>query len=164
MLPAQLTLASLTVIIAGGRVPNQSALRSDLDSRIPYFAKTPDADAHDREKFDYPKTLPPSTPCSAKIFVVSHARIHAFRDKLRRSLGDNTKLTICNVLSALIWIHITRARGARLLKTEDGLSSAGIAVDSRRRLEPPLTEEYMGCMAIFAKATLPISNFVAEER
>jgi hypothetical protein len=149
--------------VAGARVPNQSALRSHLDARIP-LSDSPAADAFILDRFEYTKTLSQSSPCSAKLFVFSAARIRAYRDKLKECLKDDIKLTICNVLAALLWIHVTRARGKRLLENGCSESSAGIAVDMRRRLAPPLNEDYMGCMALFAKATLPLSTFLSEER
>jgi hypothetical protein len=138
-------------------------LRSHLDARIPPLI-SPAADAWIIDRFEYTKTLGQDTPCSAKLFVISAAKIRAFRDKLRTYLKDDTKLTICNVLAALLWIHVCRARGKRLLEKECSESSAGIAVDMRKRLAPPLTEDYMGCMALFAKATVPLSKFLSEER
>lgn len=144
-------------------MPDQSALRSHLDARIPPLV-SPAADAWVVERFEYTKTLGENTPCSAKLFVISAAKIRSFRDKLRTYLKDGSNLTICNVLAALLWIHVTRARGKRLLEKECHESSAGIAVDMRKRLAPPLTEDYMGSMALFAKATVPLSKFLSEDR
>jgi hypothetical protein len=71
---------------------------------------------------------------------------------------------MCNVLAALVWTHVTRARGKRLL--EHGLTetNVGIATDLRKRQRPPITADYMGNLAIFSKATLNISDLLVEER
>jgi hypothetical protein len=121
------------------------------------------ADAYVLDRFEYSKTLNQTSPCCTKLFVISASRIRAFREKLKKSLKDDTKLTICNVLAALLWVHVTRARGKRLVEKGCSESSLGVAVDMRKRLTPPLSEDYMGAMALFAKATLPISNFLCEE-
>ncbi|KAF2185590.1 hypothetical protein K469DRAFT_726702 [Zopfia rhizophila CBS 207.26] len=113
-------------------------------------------------KFDYAKTLAPDTKCSGKLFIIRAARIRDFRDSLTGSVKTNTKLTVFNVLAALVWIHVTRARAPHLKGYEE--TNAGIAVDVRRKLKPALDKEYMGNMAIYTKATLPIEDFVAEER
>ncbi|KAF2278060.1 uncharacterized protein EI97DRAFT_282490 [Westerdykella ornata] len=143
-------------------IRDQSRLRMELDDRIPVLGN-PTADAYVREKFLYKHTLPPGTACSAKLFVVPAARIRAFRDKLKECIPNGLQLTICNVLTALVWIHVTRARAKRVLDAGYSKSSLGIAVDSRRRMKPPVTEDHMGPMALFAKATLPIVDFLSEE-
>jgi hypothetical protein len=147
---------------ADEKVPDQSTLRSQLDARIPLL-ESPTADAYIRNQFEYGKTLGPKEACSAKLFVISAERIHAFRDKLLVDVCPSTKLTICNVLAALVWIHVTRARGARLLKEKCGSTSLGISIDGRRRLDPPLSDDYMGDMSLFAKTTSLIEDFLSEE-
>lgn len=144
-------------------LPDQSNLRMKLDQSIPRV-DSPTADAFTMEKFTYEHTLPDNTPCSVRLFLIPAAKIRAYREKLKEGLNPDIKLTICNVLAALIWIHITRARAARLLAAGCVETSNGIAVDTRRRLDPPMHEEYMGALALFTKATLPISHFLAEDR
>lgn len=134
-----------------------------LDQRIPKH-DSPTAEAYTKEKFTYEHTLPNDTPCSVKLFLIPAAKIRAYRESLKERLDPDTKLTICNVLAALIWVHVTRARAARLLAAGCVETSNGIAVDTRRRLDPPMHEEYMGPMALYTKATLPISHFLSEDR
>lgn len=71
---------------------------------------------------------------------------------------------MCNVLAALVWTHVTRARGERLLKKNCKETNIGIATDLRRRQQPPETAQYMGNMALFSKGTLKIEDLLAEER
>lgn len=117
-------------------------------------------------KFEYQRTLPPGseTPRSQKLFVISAERIRSFRNELEDQSG--LQISICNAITALLWIHVTRARAPRLqlpeFKYEE--SSIGISVNTRKRMTPQMSEEYTGNMALFAKATRPIAKLIAEER
>lgn len=145
-----------------GDIPNQSHLRSQVDSSIPVFEKVPVSDCYGMP--DYKKTLPDGVPCTSRLFIISATRIRAVRDDLKKYVNTVTPLTRCNVLSALIWVHVTRARQARLTKFGYVDTSVGIAVDLRKRLSPPLEPTYMGNMALMAKATESISKFSLEDR
>ncbi|KAH7125089.1 transferase family-domain-containing protein [Dendryphion nanum] len=145
-----------------GNIPNQSELRLQMDRSIPVFEKPPVSDCYGMP--DYQKTLPDGVSCASRIFVISADRIRAVRDELKHSVKTVTPLTRCNVLSALIWIHVTRARRARLTKYGYDDTSLGIAVDLRKRLSPPLSPSYMGNMALMAKATETIAKYGQEDR
>jgi hypothetical protein len=70
---------------------------------------------------------------------------------------------MCNVLAALVWTHVTRARAARLVRSGLTETNVGIATDLRRR-QRPVTADYMGNMALFSKGTLDIADLTAEDR
>ncbi|KAF2742570.1 trichothecene 3-O-acetyltransferas-like protein [Sporormia fimetaria CBS 119925] len=141
-------------------VPNQSDLRGMLNARIPDI-ENPVADLFVREPFEYSKTLDDDTPCSAKIFIICYDRIRALRDQLRNTLAPGAHLSICNVIGALVWISVCRARAARLERGGHTTTRLGVAVDCRKNLDPPLDENFMGAMAIFAKAELPLSSLIS---
>ncbi|KAF2790257.1 trichothecene 3-O-acetyltransferas-like protein [Melanomma pulvis-pyrius CBS 109.77] len=148
-------------------LPDQSKLRSQLDARIPMHAKGLDKiESYVNGKFEYQKTLPPGpeTPRSQKLFVISAKRIRSFRSELQDQSG--LQISICNVITALLWIHVTRARAPRLQLPEFNYedSSIGISVNTRKRMTPQISDEYTGNMALFAKATRPIAKLIAEER
>lgn len=151
------------VVTPDQEVPNQSLLRTQLDARIANVNSSPFAGNYTREPFTYKKTLDEeqtSVPCSAKLFVFSAANLRAFRDQLKQSLSQDTELTICNVLTALIWIHVTRAREERMERCGHKETTVAIAVNARSKLNPPFNEDYMGILAMFfAKATVPINEF-----
>lgn len=71
---------------------------------------------------------------------------------------------MCNVLAALVWTHITRARGHRLLGHGLRETSLGIATDLRKRQNPRVPADYMGNMALFSKGTFDVSDMLAEDR
>ncbi|KAF2471714.1 trichothecene 3-O-acetyltransferas-like protein [Lindgomyces ingoldianus] len=114
-------------------------------------------------KWEYDQTLPENTKCTGRLFVVPAARIRAYRDSLRSKVNTPTPLTVFNVLASLVWIHVTRARAPHWMD-KTSLTTAGIAVDLRRRLSPKMAAEFMGNMALFTNAMMPKSQFVAEVR
>jgi hypothetical protein len=144
----------------------QSVLREKLEARIPSPSrsiKDPVADCYCDGIYPYERTLPSDTTCAQRLFVVPAARIREYRDQLRRYFADDDPPTMCNVLAALVWTHVTRARGERLLSKGLKQTNIGIATDLRRRQQPPETSEYMGNMALFSKGTLNISDLLAEK-
>ncbi|KAF2258346.1 hypothetical protein CC78DRAFT_572585 [Lojkania enalia] len=111
--------------------------------------------------FQYAKTLPEGTPCAGKIFVISAARVQAFRNSLKeQSVETKRPISIFTILSALVWIHVTRARHPHLKEYED--THIAIAVNLRKRLTAKLSREYMGNLALGTKATMLIADLVSE--
>jgi hypothetical protein len=154
-------------VASNQKIPNQSLLREQLDARIKHFKSLPFADIYIREPFTYKKTLDGEhapVPCSAKLFVFSAANIRAFRDKLQQPLPETKQLTICNVLTALVWIHVTRAREERMVRCGHKETTLAIAVNARSKISPPFNDDYMGILAMFfAKATVPIEEFANQK-
>ncbi|KAF1849789.1 trichothecene 3-O-acetyltransferas-like protein [Cucurbitaria berberidis CBS 394.84] len=143
----------------------QSSLRLAIDeqgSSDPH--KRSAADCYCDGTYSYPKTLPKDTSCTQRLFVISAARIREYRDQLRPYFPKNTPPTQCNVLAALVWTHVTRARAARLTNSGYTETNIGIATDLRRRQHPPVPATYMGNMALFSKGTLDIADLTAEDR
>jgi hypothetical protein len=142
---------------------DQSALRTLLDAHIPQTEVPPTADTYRDGVFTYSKTLPQDSECTPKLFVFSAQRIRDFRDGLVGSgVKTDTRMTICNALAALVWIHVTRARQRHLHPHTK--TNLGIAVDLRKRMEPEYDQSYTGNMSIFAKVTRPIADFTKEDR
>lgn len=160
------TLTSLTLSAPVSVADQQSSMREKLEARIPSSSQAiekPLADCYCDGIYDYPRTLPADTTCTQRMFVIPAAPIRAFREELRQRFPAEDPPTMCNVLAALVWTHVTRARGARLLKNSLKETNIGIATDLRRRQQPPETADYMGNMAIFSKGTLNIADLLAED-
>jgi hypothetical protein len=132
--------------------------------------------------YTYDKTLVDNTPCTMQYLVIPASRVRSFRDSLKHQFPKDSPPSICNVLAALLWIHVTRARALRIgsckcHETSMGedtrselpdcahqITSIGIATDLRKRREPQLSADFMGNLALFSKGTLSISEMTAEDR
>ncbi|KAF3036916.1 hypothetical protein E8E12_004258 [Didymella heteroderae] len=142
----------------------QSSLRVKLDERVSYKRmQKPTADCYCEGTYKYKKTLPDDTECTQRLFVLPAARIREYRESLRPHFPADSPPTLCNVLAALVWTHVTRARGARLLQHGLAQTNCGIATDLRRRWQPPVGADYTGNCALFSKCTAEISDLTAEE-
>ena len=142
----------------------QSSLRVKLDERVSYKGmQKPAADCYCEGSYKYKKTLPDDTECTQRLFVLPAAKIREYRESLRPHFKENSPPTLCNVLAALTWTHVTRARGARLLQHGLAQTNCGIATDLRRRWQPPVGADYTGNCALFSKCTAEISDLTAGE-
>lgn len=142
----------------------QSSLRAKLDERVSYNGvERPTADCYCDGIFQYKKTLPEDTECTQRLFVLPAARIREYRERLRPHFPSSSPPTLCNVLAALVWTHVTRARASRLLEYGYTETNCGIATDLRRRWKPPVGTDYTGNCALFSKSTAEISDLTAEE-
>jgi hypothetical protein len=162
-----LAVSQLTLLAPVSIAEKQSSLREQLEARVPaptHSHKDQIADCYCDGVYEYDRTLPSDTKCTQRLFVLPAARIRDFREKLRPYFPEKEPPTMCNVIAALVWIHVTRARGHRLLANGFEETNVGIATDLRRRQKPPETPEYTGNMAIFSKGTLKISDLMAEDR
>lgn len=112
----------------------------------------------------YHQTLPTETPCTQRLFVIPVSRVRQYRDQMRPYFSSEHMPTMCNVLAALVWTHITRARGDRLLAHGLKETNLGIATDLRKRQNPCVPADYMGNMALFSKGTLNVPDMLAEDR
>jgi hypothetical protein len=145
----------------------QSLLREKLEARIPSPSQSidePVADCYCDGIYEYKRTLPLDTTCTQRLFVMPAARVRDYRDQLRKYFPEKDPPTMCNVLAALVWTHVTRARGNRLMDSGYEDTNIGIATDLRRRQQPPETADYMGNMALFSKGTLKVSDLMAEDQ
>ncbi|KAH7401570.1 trichothecene 3-O-acetyltransferase-like protein [Pyrenochaeta sp. MPI-SDFR-AT-0127] len=142
----------------------QSDLRLAIDEQLssqPFERSA--ADCYCDGTYSYRKTLPKETKCTQRIFVVSADRVRKYRERLRPHLPEDVPPTMCNVLAALVWTHVTRARAHRLTSSGYTETNIGIATDLRRRQHPPVPASYMGNMALFSRGTLNIADLTAEE-
>jgi hypothetical protein len=143
----------------------QSLLRQAVDKQI--SSQPSDglvADCYCDGTYEYPKTLPDRTSCTQRLFVIPAARVREYREHLRSYFPKDTPPTMCNVLAALVWTHVTRARAKRLVRSGLTVTNIGIATDLRRRQQPPVPANYMGNMALFSRGTLSVSDFTMENR
>lgn len=140
-------------------------MRRQLDKRAPTYAcgQSPSAEAYVEGTYRYKKSLPDDTECSMKYLIISASRIRNYRDDLHKYFPGEPPPTICNVLAALLWIHITRARAHRRGDCGQEKTKIGIATDLRKRISPPLQDNYTGNMAIFSTASLEVQDFTADE-
>ena len=143
---------------------DQSRLRWKVDQLSAQSSDGPVADCYCDGTYTYKKTLPKDTKCTQRLLVIPAARVREYRDGLRSHFPEDTPPTMCNVLAALIWTHVTRARADRLVESGYGETNIGIATDLRRRQQPPVPADYMGNMALFSRGTLSIKDLTAENR
>lgn len=140
------------------------------------------ADAYTGDPYVYDKTLADDTTCDSKLLLIPAAKIHQYRNDLKKHFPVDSPPSICNVIAALLWIYVTRARFSRMgpckctpagvgsgaeheqMDCEHKRTNIGIATDLRKRRDPQLTSEYMGNLAIFSKGTLSIEKVTAEEQ
>jgi hypothetical protein len=159
--------SNLTYIAAVSVAEQQSLLRAKLEARVPMpsrLASAPKADCYCDGIHKYEQTLPADTSCAQRLLVIPAARVRDYRDRMRCHFPADNPPTMCNVLAALVWTHVTRARGARLLCQGQTSTSIGIATDLRKRQQPPETAEYTGNMALFSKGALQVADLMIEDR
>ncbi|KAJ2900062.1 uncharacterized protein MKZ38_002680 [Zalerion maritima] len=87
---------------------------------------------------------------------------------IRAEMGhgrSNLRVSTQDVISAIVWISVMRARLPRLvgMTNQEGrdlnvLSSFMTAVNSRGKLEPPLPPEFMGNMITVMKVSMPLDG------
>ncbi|KAF2849025.1 trichothecene 3-O-acetyltransferas-like protein [Plenodomus tracheiphilus IPT5] len=142
----------------------QSKMRIAIDNVTSRPKDAQVADCYCDGTYEYRKTLPKETKCTQRLLVIPAARVREYREQLRPHFPKDTPPTMCNVLAALVWTHVTRARAGRLLKSRYTTTNIGIATDLRKRQQPPVPADYMGNMALFSRGTLNISDLTAEDR
>lgn len=140
-------------------------MRQRLNDRSPTYAhgRAPSAEAYVDGAYKYQKHLPDGAECSLKYFLINAARIREYREKLKKHFPEDSPPTICNVVAALLWIYVTRARAHRRGNCGHEPTNIGIATDLRKRMDPPLEETYTGNMAIFSKGTLKVQDVIADK-
>jgi hypothetical protein len=140
-------------------------MRQQVDKLAPTYAcgESPSAEAYVEGTYNYQKSLPDDTECTMKYLIISPSRIRAYRDDLSKHFPGESPPTICNVLAALLWIHVTRARAYRRGDCGQEKTKIGIATDLRKRMSPPLQNNYTGNMAIFSTGSLAVQDLTAEE-
>ncbi|KAI8934321.1 hypothetical protein NX059_009058 [Plenodomus lindquistii] len=142
----------------------QSKMRLAIDNAPSRPDNSLVADCYCDGTYEYRKTLPKETKCTQRLLVIPAARVRKYREQLRPHFPKDTPPTMCNVLAALVWTHVTRARAERLTKSNYTTTNVGIATDLRKRQQPPVPADYMGNMALFSRGTLNISDLTAEHR
>jgi hypothetical protein len=148
----------------GSVAERHSLMRKAVDEQITPQRGEGSADCYCDGPPQYLKTLPKETKCTQRLFVIPASRVREYREVLRAYFPEDTPPTMCNVLAALVWTHVTRARAGRLIKCGLTETSVGIATDLRRRQHPPVTTDYMGNMALFSRGTMNVSDLTSEDR
>ena len=85
--------------------------------------------------------------------------------QLRADLQKHTKtrLSMNDAISALIWRCVTRARiYSHSQAAHPETSSLAMAVNGRRKLDPPLVDEYFGNCVFLAPSSVPISVLISQ--
>ncbi|KAF2790991.1 hypothetical protein K505DRAFT_310363 [Melanomma pulvis-pyrius CBS 109.77] len=99
-------------------------------------------------------------PSSSRIFTFSYQKLNAVKTSLANAINPSF-LTINNILSAIIWSHISHIRCTRPSSPEPSpISRLGFAVNGRRILNL-LSPPYLGNVAFLAQAELPMSSISA---
>jgi hypothetical protein len=91
-----------------------------------------------------------------RLFVFSNARLKQLKESLMAHLPDpvNEWVSTNDCLAALLWSTITRARLPNIFASNT--SSFAVAVDVRKRANPPLSPTYAGAAVVHSIATSDI--------
>ncbi|KAF2790997.1 hypothetical protein K505DRAFT_327196 [Melanomma pulvis-pyrius CBS 109.77] len=102
-----------------------------------------------------------STPynLSAKVIVFTESKISSLSATL--SAITNKRISAFIVLAAMLWSHITRARGPLLAEHDIQKTTLGIAIDHRKNLGPAITHSYLGNCATGLTTSLPLSTILS---
>ncbi|KAL8831299.1 MAG: hypothetical protein Q9170_005357 [Blastenia crenularia] len=104
-------------------------------------------------------SLPPMT---AKVFHFRSSSITELKAMGQLSQPSVTFISTNDVLSAFVWLSITKARLATALpETIPSASALGFAVDGRRRLSPPLPADFMGNAIVYGYASVPMTELMS---
>ncbi|KAL6713729.1 hypothetical protein ACLMJK_008221 [Lecanora helva] len=101
----------------------------------------------------------------AKMVQLSHWHVQQesldlLRDSVQEEFPAGPVVTQNALVSALIWRHVTKARG--LVSRGVSTSSLLTSVNVRQRMDPPLAIEYPGNAIVLARATATASDLETE--
>lgn len=97
--------------------------------------------------------------------AIFHLRPSALRE-LHADISKhaNIKISTNDAVCALLWRCLTRARlYAGNAKSNTQTSSLAMAVNGRRKLSPPLADEYFGNCVFFAPSSVPIPILTSDD-
>ncbi|PMB71295.1 Trichothecene 3-O-acetyltransferase [Beauveria bassiana] len=94
-------------------------------------------------------------------WIIDEDKLHQLRQQASPQSKSESAVTDNAALSALIWMHLSRARG--LVKRHVGTSSLFTAINCRRRMNPPLAPNYPGNCIVLARATATSTELEASE-
>ncbi|KAL7895471.1 transferase family domain-containing protein [Trichoderma sp. SZMC 28014] len=103
------------------------------------------------------KWLETSTETASKVFWIPAPKIK----ELRSAVGESSSLTptIYEAILILLWRSIVRNRLTPETESASATSKAAIIMCMRKRLDPPLPEDYFGNAVTGIFAIQPLSNF-----
>ncbi|KAI3673043.1 hypothetical protein L6452_39152 [Arctium lappa] len=106
---------------------------------------------HDQfiERFEYPQ-------CQARFFHFSTATVSRLKAKANAECNTH-KISSLQAVSALLWRCITRVR------RQSGQSETIciLAISNRRRVNPPLSDDYFGCPVQSVRGTATVEDLMA---
>ncbi|KAM7193917.1 hypothetical protein V8F20_008187 [Naviculisporaceae sp. PSN 640] len=156
-------------------------IRRSIAPRYAYFHEANTLNAL-KSTYDFRATQltpPPKSTCVAKILTFTSHAIQSLNDQANAVLREsswwgssNASLTSADVISGLVWLHVTRARLHRLRDHPNKITKFATTVDLRSYLHGILPadiyaslsspSDYIGNMYLRIMATTTVSELVQE--
>jgi transferase family protein len=123
-------------------------------TREQLLKKHPEFALRNKEKAASMSVTRPQAPSISRIFQIPLTKIEKAKELLMARHGMKD-VTTYQVISALTWSAVCRARASRLQETAPLFSKVGFAVNGRKHLSRAVTEKmYMGNVNLFGLAIL----------
>ncbi|KAK9948946.1 hypothetical protein M0R45_004499 [Rubus argutus] len=120
----------------------------DLPIRIPFFNE------QIQEKF-----LLPTEPLQQRVFHFRKEKIAELKSKANAQMGTS-KISSLQALMGHLWVSITRTRHLTSSSTDDQETKYLVIVGTRQRLQPPLSDHYLGNAVLFGWATSTVGDLI----
>ncbi|KAK5144861.1 hypothetical protein LTR32_003272 [Rachicladosporium monterosium] len=162
-------LRALGANIMAGRVPADCLVGGRALERLPYSrsASTPpklsEFPEYDFSQAPMPRASSAST--TARVLTFTADKLAALTSEvaglLQGTADPSDFVSTADCLGGLLWVAVMRARQERLFP--HAMTKWAIAVNARRRLDPPLPAEYFGNAVVCAVASVQVNQLVATD-
>lgn len=160
-------LGALGANITAGRPPADCVAEAVALERLPRRETTgPPPELSEFPEYDFSNARMPkasSASTTSRILTFKADKLAALRNEVAGLLqgtahpGDFVSTADC--LGGLIWVAVLRARAARLAPC--ATTKWAVAVNARRRLDPPLPASYAGNAVVHGLATAQVGQLLA---
>lgn len=120
----------------------------DLPIRIPFF------NDQIQEKFSLP-----TEPLQQRVFHFGKEKIAELKSKANAQMGTS-KISSLQALMGHLWVSIIRTRHLTSSSTDDQETKYMVIVGTRQRLQPPLSDQYLGNAVLFGCATSTVGDLL----
>ncbi|TKA78508.1 hypothetical protein B0A55_01977 [Friedmanniomyces simplex] len=162
-------LRALGANISARRTRENCVVQPAVLERLPYPERTaPPPDLSKFPEYDFsnaPLLKASSTSATSRILTFTADKLATLRSEvvglLQGTAGPDDFVSTADCLGGLIWVAVMRARQAHVVPHQ--LTKWAIAVNARRRLEPPLPAEYFGNAVVHSVAISELGQLVAAD-